>query len=126
MKSACLYVSKRGPDRVWAAICTSVNITLPTILFGCEFWPFTETKLKLLDQVQSQDANIILGVTCSTANLCAQGELGWKPFKQLVLEKQLTFYSSDEYGFREIGEEGTHGPCQWLGEFIPQVIDQYL
>ena len=93
LKFACLYVSRKGPDVVDAAMCTWLNVGVPTILYGCEVIPFTETLLQELKRVQAQVAKSILGVPKSTANICAQTELGMKPFRQLVYELQLNFYS---------------------------------
>ena len=93
MKFACLYVSRQGPDVVDAGLCTWSNVGIPTVLFGCDHIPFTDTRIKEVERQQAQVAKSILGVPVSTANLCAQSELGLKPFRQLLYEQQLQFFS---------------------------------
>ena len=72
--------------------CTWLNLALPTILNGCEFIPFCETRIIEVEKIQSQVAKFALGLSQSSPNICAQTELGWKPFRQLLYEKQLKFY----------------------------------
>ena len=45
-----------------------------------------------IERIQAQVAKFILGVPVSTANVCAQTELGLKSFRQLLWEHQLKFF----------------------------------
>ena len=91
-KGSCIYVSKLGPDIVDVALCTWANIAIPAVLYGCEMVLFTEDTIETIEKIQNQVAKFILGVSVSTANVCAQSELGLKTFRQLVYEKQLKFF----------------------------------
>ena len=55
--------------------------------------PFSETTILELERTQNQVAKYALGVTLSTAGVCAQVELGFKPVRQLLYEHQLKFYA---------------------------------
>ena len=91
-KSTCIHVSRMGPDVVDVALCTWSNIAIPAILTGCEMIPFCETRIAEIERIQGQVAKFILGIGLSSPNICAQTELGLKPFRQLLLERQLKFY----------------------------------
>ena len=91
-KSCCIHVSKMGPDIVDVVLCTWSNVAIPAILTGCEMIPFCETRITEIERVQSQVAKFALGIPSSSPNICAQTELGLKPFKQLLFEYQLKFY----------------------------------
>ena len=54
--------------------------------------PFSEKTIETIESIQSQVAKFILGVPVSTANVCAQTELGLKSFRHLLYERQLRFY----------------------------------
>ena len=70
-----------------------MNVALPSILFGLESIPFSEeTAIEYGERVQSQLAKYILGLPQYAANFCAQTELGWKPFRQVLYDRQLCFY----------------------------------
>ena len=91
-KGCCMHVSRMGPDVVDVVQCTWLNVALPAILNGCEFIPFCETRILELERIQSQIAKFALGLPSSSPNICAQTELGWKPVRQLLYEKQFKFY----------------------------------
>ena len=91
-KSCCIHVSKMGPDTVDVVLCTWSNVAIPAILTGCEMIPFCETRIIEIERVQSQVAKFALGISSSSPNVCAQTELGLKPFRQLLYERQLKFY----------------------------------
>ena len=81
-----------GPDVVDVVLCTWSNVAIPAILAGCEMIPFCETRIIEIERVQAQIAKFALGVTTTCPNICAQTELGLKPFRQLLYERQLKFY----------------------------------
>ena len=91
-KGSCIYVSKNGPDTAEVALCTWSNVGIPAILTGCEMIPFSENTLTSIERIQAQVAKFVLGVSVSTPNICAQTELGLKPFRQLLWEHQLKFF----------------------------------
>ena len=91
-KFACFYVARTGPDVLDTVLATWSNIALPSILSGCDVIPFTETTIDSIERLQSQLAKHALGLNQSTANVCAQTELGLKPFRMLLYLHQLKFY----------------------------------
>ena len=91
-KNCCIYVSKMGPDVVDVVLCTWSNVAIPSILAGCEFIPFTETRIKEIESIQSQVGKFALGVPVSFPNVSCQSELGLKPFRQILYEKQIKFF----------------------------------
>ena len=91
-KGSCIYMSRDGPDLVDMIFATWSNIAIPAILFGTELVPFTETTILEIEKVQNQVAKYALGVPLGTAGICAQLDLGLKPFRQVLYEHQLKFY----------------------------------
>ena len=91
-KGSCIYVSRLGPDTVDVIHCTWLNVAIPAILHGCEVIPFCETRIKEIERIHAQVAKFALGLPFSAPNFCAQTELGWKPFRQLLYESQIKFY----------------------------------
>ena len=89
---ACIHLARSSADPVRLAVTTWENIAIPSIMYGCESVIFSESKLLELEKIQSQVAKWILGVPRSSANICAQTELGFKPFKLLIYRQQLGFY----------------------------------
>ena len=91
-KGSCIYISREGPDVVDMILATWCNVAVPSILFGCEMIPFSESAISEIERVQCQVAKYALGVPLSTAGTCAQTELGMKPFRQALYEAQLQYY----------------------------------
>ena len=91
-KGSCINVSRMGPDIVDVIQCTWLNVAVPAILNGCEFLPFCDTRISEIERIQSQIAKYALGIPVSSPNFCAQTELGWKSFRQMLYERQLKFY----------------------------------
>ena len=92
-KYACHYIGKTGPDVVDVTLSTWKNIAIPAILSGCEVIPFTETTIQAIERIQSSLAKFVLGLPLSAPNVCAQSELGLKPFRLLLWQHhQLKFY----------------------------------
>ena len=81
-----------GPDIVEVIQCTWMNVAVPAILNGCDFIPFCETHIAEIERIQAQVAKFALGLPSSAPNFCAQTELGWKPFRQMLFERQIKFY----------------------------------
>ena len=91
-KASCIYVSREGQDTVDVVLCTMKNVAIPAILYGCEMMPFSESTILMIERIQSSLAKFALGVSSNAPNLCAQSELGLKPFRQALYERQLGFY----------------------------------
>ena len=91
-KNCCIYVSKMGPDIVDVVLCTWSNVAIPSILAGFDFIPFTETRIQEIERIQSQVGKFALGVPVNFPNVSCQSELGLKPFRQILYEKQVKFY----------------------------------
>ena len=91
-KSSCIHVSRMGPDVVDVVLCTWSNVAVPAILVGSEMIPFCETRINEIERVQAQVAKFALGISTSCPNICAQSELGLKPFRQLLYQCQLKYY----------------------------------
>ena len=92
-KFACFYVGRTGPDVIDTVLATWSNIAIPSMLSGCEVIPFSDTTINAIERIQSQLAKYALGLPQSTPNLCAQTELGLKPFRMLLYQHQLSFYT---------------------------------
>ena len=74
------------------ALATWNNIAMPSIMSGCEVIPFSESTIEEIDMIQSQMAKRVLDLPVSAPNLCAQTELGVKPFRLVLWQSQLSFY----------------------------------
>ena len=73
-------------------LATWSNIAIPSILSGCEVIQFTESNINIIERIQSQVAKIALSVPQNTSNVCAQTEMGMKPFRMRLYELQLGYY----------------------------------
>ena len=92
-KGSCVYMSRNGPDVVDMVSATWSNIAIPSIMYGTEMIPFSETTIKELERTQNQVAKYALGVPIGTPGVCAQVELGFEPVRQVLYQNQLKFYS---------------------------------
>ena len=123
-KFACFHVAKTGPDVVDTVLATWSNIAIPSILSGCEVIPFSETTIEAIERIQSQLAKHVLGLPQSAPNICAQTELGLKPFRMILYEKQLNFYTrvmnlpQSRWVHRVLSE---HLRGDWLSPYIAYI-----
>ena len=92
-KFACFHLAKTGPDVIDVALATWCNIAIPSMLSGCEVIPFLEATIEAIERIQYQLTKHILEVPPSSPNVCAQTELGIKPFRMVLYEHQLGFYT---------------------------------
>ena len=83
-------MSREAPDVVDMTLATWCNIAIPAI--GTEMVPFSETTILEIERTQNQVARYALGVPITTAGVCAQIELGLKPFRQVLYEHQLKYF----------------------------------
>ena len=125
-KGSCIYMSREGPDVVDMTVATWCNIAIPSILFGTEMVPFSETTILEIERTQNQVAKYALGVPISTAGVCAQIELGLKPFRQVLYEHQLKYYArllqlDDCRWAKQALLE--HQACRWTSPYISYIQD---
>lgn len=92
-KFGCFYVGRTGPDVIDTVLATWTNIAIPSMISGCEVIPFTETTIESIERIQSQLAKHVLGLPQSAPNICAQTVLGLKPFRMVLYQHQLSFYT---------------------------------
>ena len=92
-KGSCIFMSRDGPDTVDMILATWCNVAIPAILYGTEMVPFSETTITEIERTQNQIAKYALSLPLGTAGVCAQLDLGMKPFRQLLYEHQLKYYT---------------------------------
>ena len=92
-KGACISLSHEGPDVVDMILATWCNIAIPSILYGCEMIPFSESAIMDIERIQCQIAKYALCLPLTAANVSAQVDLGIKPFRQTLYEFQLNYYN---------------------------------
>jgi hypothetical protein len=90
-KAACMRIARDGPDVVEVAMTLWLNVACPSILFGCESVPFTETCIAKIEQFQTAIGKDALGLPVSAPNLAARAILGLRSFKELLFSAQLKF-----------------------------------
>ena len=91
-KAACMHVGRSGPDTVEVALMTWRCIAIPSITFGCEFVPFSDTAINDIDRMQSAVAKDMLGLPVSAPNVTAQVILGLKTFRHKLYQIQLKYF----------------------------------
>ena len=89
---ACHYVGKTGPDMMDVVLATWNCIAMPSIMSGCEVIPFSETTIDGIERIQSLLTKRVLDLPGYAPNICAQTELGIKPFRLVLWQSQLSFY----------------------------------
>ena len=125
-KGSCIYLSKEGPDVVQMVLATWRNIALPSILYGTEMIPFSQHTILEIEKIQNQVAKFALGVPIGCAGICAQLDLGLKPFRQVLYEHQLKFYLRvlklpESWWVRQALEE--HLSCTWNSPYLSYISD---
>ena len=88
-KGACLNVSRRGPDATLLAATLWTSVAIPSILFGCESIPFSDTTIDSINRIQSQLFKAILSLPISVHNFVAQTEFGIPHFASFLYKQQL-------------------------------------
>ena len=91
-KAACLWVSREGPDATEVALCTWLNIAIPSITFGCESVIFNETCLSELNRLQMGVGKEILGLPVCAPHVAVEVTLGLRSVKEVIYGRQLKFY----------------------------------
>ena len=90
-KKTCLSIGYDGPDTVDLTLCLWLNVGMPSILYGCEFVPFTETVISEIDRIQSSIGKFTLGLPQSSPNISTTTILGTASFKELLYTAQLKY-----------------------------------
>ena len=88
-KGACLNVSRRGPDATLLAATLWTSVAIPSILFGTDCIPFSDTTIETINRIQSQLFKAILSLPISVHNFVAQTEFGIPHFASFLYKKQL-------------------------------------
>ena len=88
-KGACLNIARKGPDCTVLAATLWTAVAIPTILFGCESIPFSETTIIAINRIQSQLFKAILSLSISVHNIVAQTEFGIPHFASFLYKRQL-------------------------------------
>ena len=91
-KAACMWVSREGPDTTEVALCTWLNIAIPSITFGCESVIFNDTCLSELDRLQMGVGKEILGYPMCAPHVAVEVILGLRSVKEVIYARQLKFY----------------------------------
>jgi hypothetical protein len=91
-KAGCLRVARDGPDQVEVCLATWLNIAIPSITYGCEVVPLSDSFLGELDRIQSAVAKSTLGLPVCAPNVCTQAVLGIRSVKHTVWAAQLKYF----------------------------------
>ena len=91
-KGVCMRVARDGPDVVDVAMATWVNIARPSLIYGCDFVPFSDTAITELDRCQSAVAKQALGLKMNDPNIAGEVILGMKTVREVIMTLQLKFY----------------------------------
>ena len=124
-KGSCIFMSKDGPDTVDMILATWCNVAIPAILYGTEMVLFTESTILEIERTQDQIAKFALSLPLSAAGVCAQVDLGMKPFRQLLYEHQLKFYIrvlnlDDRRWVHQALQD--HFSSQWSSPYIDYIL----
>ena len=91
-KGVCMRVARDGPDVVDVAMATWVNIARPSLVYGCDFVPFSNTAITELDRCQSSVAKQALGLKLNDPNIAGEVILGLKTVREVLVSMQLKYY----------------------------------
>ena len=92
-KGATMKIGRLGPDMVEVTSACLQQVALPTVLFGCESVPFSESNIMTLERIQASVAKYALGLPRYAPNIMAQTELGWRRVRHQLYSRQLAFYT---------------------------------
>ena len=90
-RKSCISIARDGPDIVDLALSLWSNIAMPSILYGCEVVPFSQTVIKEIERHQSAVGKFNLGLPSNAPNISTTTILGAKPFKELLYSAQLRY-----------------------------------
>ena len=87
----CINIARDGPDVVDLAMSLWLNVAMPSILYGCEFVPFSQVVISEIEKHQSAIGKFNLGLPSNAPNISTTSILGAKPFKELLYSAQLRY-----------------------------------
>ena len=87
----CIAIAKDGPDIIDLALALWLNVAMPSILYGCEVVPFSQTIINEIERHQSAVGKFNLGLPSNAPNISTTTILGVKPFKELLYSAQLRY-----------------------------------
>ena len=89
--SSVLSLVRLGPDRAELAFALWTSAALPSILYGCEVIPLTQSTISEVERCQAQVGKFMLQLPRSSANVSACLDGGLKPVWAVVAEKVLLY-----------------------------------
>ena len=89
-----LSMTKTGPNRADLAYTLWTQCALPSILYGCEVMPLTQTTIAEVEKCQTQVGKFILQLPRSSASVSSSLDAGLKPVWALLAERVLLYASS--------------------------------
>lgn len=92
--SRVLSLTKRGPDRCQLSFTLWTQVALPSILYGTEVIPITDTTIKEVEKCNAKVGKYILQIPASSANVCANIDAGLRPIWSIIAEKVLLYSHS--------------------------------
>ena len=92
--SSVLSLVRSGPDRSEMAYTLWCRCALPSILYGTEIMPLTESTISEIEKCNTQVGKFILQVPRSSSNASAYIDAGLRPIWSLIAEKVLLYASS--------------------------------
>ena len=92
--SSVLSLAKTGPDRSTLAHTLWCRCALPSILYGTEIMPLTDSTIAEVERCNTVVGKFILQIPRSSANTAAYIDAGLQPISYLIAEKVLMYASS--------------------------------
>ena len=89
-----LSMTKTGPNRADLAYTLWTQCALPSILYGCEVMPLTQTTIAEVEKCQTQVGKFILQLPRSSASVSSSLDAGLKPVWASLAERVLLYASS--------------------------------
>ena len=91
-KACCLRVAREGPDTAEVAMAVWLCIAMPSLKFGCEATPMSETAMNEVTRQQVGMSKAVLGLPQCAPNISGDVLLGTRPFREDIFRMQLKFY----------------------------------
>ena len=89
--SNVLALVKSGPDRSELAFTLWTSCAIPSILYGAEVMPLTQTAIAEVERCQAAVGKFILQIPRSSANVSACIDAGLRPVWSVIAEKMLLY-----------------------------------
>ena len=86
-----MSLSKSGPDRAELAHALWTQVAIPSILYGCEVCPLTETTIEEVEKCQNTVGKFMLQLPRSSANVAVNLDAGLKPIWAVVAQRVLSY-----------------------------------